>query len=155
MDAREDRRGPRLPRFPTWLLSGLTPGHRREILLGDFEEGYREMVAFVGTARARRWYWGQALRSLPAFLYQSFFWGVVMLKNYLKIALRTMRKHKGYAFINVVGLAVGMACCLLILLYVQQESSYDTYHEKADRIHRLVLTYKTAIEEPRVILMKA
>ena len=41
-------------------------------------------------------------------------------------------------------------CCLLILLYVQHEVSYDTYHEKADRIHRLVLTYKTAIEEPRL-----
>ena len=150
MGTQKDRPRPRLPRLPTWLLNRLTPQYRREILLGDFEEGYREMAAFMGAARARRWYWGQALQSLPAFLYQSFYWGVVMLRNYLKIALRTMRKHKGYAFINVTGLAVGMACCLLILLYVQHESSYDTYHEKADRIHRLVLTYKTAIEEPRV-----
>ncbi len=122
MDTQKDSDRPRLPRLPTWLLNRLTPRNRREILLGDFEEGYREMAAFVGAARARRWYWGQALRSLPAFLYQSFYWGVVMLRNYLKIALRTMRKHKGYAFINVVGLAVGMACCLLILLYVQLDT---------------------------------
>ena len=61
-----------------------------------------------------------------------------MLKNYLKIALRNLRRHKAYTFINVFGLAVGLACCLLILFYVQDELSYDTYHEKADRIHRLV-----------------
>ena len=60
-----------------------------------------------------------------------------MLKNYLTIALRNLRKQKGYTFINVAGLAVGLACCLLISLYVQHERSYDRYHEKADRIYRL------------------
>ena len=60
-----------------------------------------------------------------------------MLGNYLKIALRTLSKHKGYAFINIAGLAVGMASCLLILLYVQHELSYDRYHEKADQLYRL------------------
>ena len=48
-----------------------------------------------------------------------------MLKNYLKIALRHLRKHPGYTFINVAGLAVGIACCLLILLYVQAELRVD------------------------------
>lgn len=60
-----------------------------------------------------------------------------MLKNYLTIALRNLRKQKGYTFINIFGLAVGLACCLLISLYVQHERSYDRYHEKADRIYRL------------------
>ncbi|MCI0695558.1 ABC transporter permease [candidate division KSB1 bacterium] len=62
-----------------------------------------------------------------------------MLKNYLKIALRNLLRHKGYSFINVAGLAVGITCCLLILLFVQDELSYDRYHEKADRIYRLVV----------------
>ncbi len=61
-----------------------------------------------------------------------------MLANYLKMAFRTIMKHKGYTLINLSGLAIGMACCLLILLFVQDELSYDTYHEKADRIHRLI-----------------
>ena len=60
-----------------------------------------------------------------------------MFANYFKIALRTLAKHKGYAFINIAGLAVGMACCLLILLYVQHELSYDRYHEKADHLYRV------------------
>ena len=60
-----------------------------------------------------------------------------MLKNYLKIALRNILRHKGYSLINVLGLAIGMACCILILLYVQDELSYDRYHENADRVYRL------------------
>ena len=59
-----------------------------------------------------------------------------MFKNYLKIALRNFLKHKGFSFINVFGLAVGIACCLLILLFVVDELSYDRYHEKSDRIYR-------------------
>lgn len=61
-----------------------------------------------------------------------------MLKNYLTIAFRTLRRHPGYAFINVAGLAVGIACCLLIVLYIQDELTYDRFHEKGDRIYRLV-----------------
>ncbi len=62
-----------------------------------------------------------------------------MFKNYLKIALRNLLRHKGYSFINVAGLAVGITCCLLILLFVQDELSYDRYHEKAERIYRLIV----------------
>jgi len=61
-----------------------------------------------------------------------------MFRNYLKIALRHVRKHKAYSFINITGLAVGMACCLLISLFVRDELVFDRYHQKADRIFRLV-----------------
>ena len=57
-----------------------------------------------------------------------------MLENYVKIALRNLRKYKGYSLINVFGLALGIACCLLIFLYVRDELSYDRFHEHADRI---------------------
>ena len=57
-----------------------------------------------------------------------------MLRNYLLIAYRTLKRRKGYAFINVFGLAVGLACCILIAMYVQSELSYDDFHEHADRL---------------------
>jgi len=60
-----------------------------------------------------------------------------MLKNYLKIALRNIGRHKGYSFINIAGLAIGMAVCILILVFVRNELSYDTYHEHKDRIYRI------------------
>jgi putative ABC transport system permease protein len=60
-----------------------------------------------------------------------------MIKNYLKIALRNLARHKGYAFINVMGLAVGIAASVLIALYVVDELGYDRFHENAGRIHRI------------------
>jgi putative ABC transport system permease protein len=60
-----------------------------------------------------------------------------MIKNYIKIAFRHFKRQKGYTFINISGLAVGMACCILILLWVYDELSFDRYHENADRIYRI------------------
>ena len=60
-----------------------------------------------------------------------------MIKNYLKVSMRNLLKHKGYAFINILGLAVGIAASVLIFLYVTNEMSYDKFHEKADRAYRI------------------
>ena len=60
-----------------------------------------------------------------------------MLKNYLKVALRNLWKNKGFSAINIIGLSVGLATCLLIMLYVMDELSYDKYNKKADRIYRV------------------
>lgn len=60
-----------------------------------------------------------------------------MLKNYFKIAWRNLLKKKVYSFINIFGLGIGMACCVLIFMFVQDELSFDNYHEKGDRIYRL------------------
>jgi putative ABC transport system permease protein len=62
-----------------------------------------------------------------------------MLKNYLKIACRNILKQKGYSFINISGLAIGLACCMFLLLWVRDELSYDRFHEHADRIFRVEL----------------
>jgi len=61
-----------------------------------------------------------------------------MFKNYFKIAIRNLMRYKAYSFINISGLALGITCCLLILLYVQDELSYDRYHENSDRIYRVI-----------------
>lgn len=61
-----------------------------------------------------------------------------MFKNYLKIAFRKLWKHKGLSFINTFGLATGMACSLMIFLFVQDELQYDRHHADADRIYRVV-----------------
>ena len=60
-----------------------------------------------------------------------------MFKNYLKVALRNLWKNKAFSAINIMGLASGLAVCLLIVLYVVDELSYDKYNEKADRIYRV------------------
>ena len=60
-----------------------------------------------------------------------------MFKNYLKVAVRYLVRHKGYSFINILGLAVGITCCILIMLFVKSELSYDAFHGKADRLYRV------------------
>ena len=61
-----------------------------------------------------------------------------MLHNYLSVALRNLRRHPAYSLINISGLAIGMATCILILLYIQDELGYDRYHPHAERVYRIV-----------------
>jgi len=62
-----------------------------------------------------------------------------MFKSYFKVALRNLKRFKAYSLINIAGLAVGMACCFLILLFVKDELSYDRYHKNSDQIYRLII----------------
>jgi len=67
-----------------------------------------------------------------------------MIKNYIKIAFRNLWRHKSFSLINIIGLAVGMTACLLILMYVRFELSYDNFHTKGDQIYRLNVDIKSA-----------
>ena len=60
-----------------------------------------------------------------------------MFKNYFKLAIRNILRHKAYSFINIVGLATGMTCSILILLWVQNELSYDRFHANANQLYRI------------------
>ena len=66
-----------------------------------------------------------------------------MFSNYLKVAFRNILRHRVYSIINIAGLSVGMACTILILLWVQYELSFDRYHENAKQIYRLGLNLRT------------
>lgn len=67
-----------------------------------------------------------------------------MLKNYFHIALRNLKKYKAFSFINIIGLAIGVACCILISIYVLDEISYDKFNNNADQIYRVYI--KASIE---------
>jgi len=70
-----------------------------------------------------------------------------MFKNYLKIALRNLKRHKGYSFINIVGLAIGLSSAILILLWVRDETSYDRFHANAGDIYRVLQEVKFSDHE--------
>ncbi|MHA1943390.1 MAG: permease prefix domain 1-containing protein, partial [Candidatus Thorarchaeota archaeon] len=61
-----------------------------------------------------------------------------LIWNYMKIALRRIKRQKGYSFINIFGLAIGIACCILSLLWVQDELSFDRFHKNTDDIYRVI-----------------
>ncbi len=106
---------------------------------GDIEELYAYQTEEKGRFQAGLWFWVQILRTIPHYLLDSCYWSWIMFQNYFKVTFRSLKRHKAYSFINFAGLAVGMACCILILTYVHWELSYDRYHEKSDRIFRLAV----------------
>ena len=120
------------------LLKQVIPIEDQENLSGDFEEMFDRIGQTRGKFIALTWYIIQMFKLIPSYFQNYMYWSLAMLKNYLKIALRHLKKYKAYSFINIAGLAIGMGCCILILFYVQDELSYDRYHEKADRIFRVV-----------------
>ncbi len=133
----EQRKSSFPPDAAEWILSRILRDEVWNTPLGDFEEVYRSIALEHGVFRANLWYWGQILRLLPGKTFDTIYWRLNMFKNDMKMALRTIKHNKGYTFINMTGLAVGIASCLLILLFVQHELSYDKFHEKAERIVRI------------------
>ncbi len=128
-----------LPRWAERLLTRLASAHNRDVVVGDFAELFAWRAGEDGRGRALVWFWGQVLKSLPAFISNGFIFGGAMLKNYATVAVRNLRKRRFYTALNVGGLAVGMAACLLIFQYVTFEQSYDAFHANADRTYRTIL----------------
>jgi len=132
-----ESKSPSPPRIAKWLFDRIVWSEEKRTLYGDMEEYFNEIAPGNGIIRARLWIWGQVIRSLRSLTMRSLFGSMAMFKSYLKIALRHFSKHKGYSFINIMGLAIGMACCILLVLFIRAELSIDGYHAYKDRIFRL------------------
>ena len=132
------KRKTRPPGLGEWILRQSLRNDVSNHRLGDFEEAFQDVASIRGRMHAWRWYWCQIFRSVPEFVIQSIYWSGAMFKNYLKIAVRNIGKYRGYSFINITGLALGLACCILILLWIQDELSYDRFHENSNTIYRVV-----------------
>lgn len=124
-------------RFGLWLLSRLVNRQVNYGLFGDLEEMYL-LLCDKSRIKANLWLWTHLLITIPSILFDCFYWSFTMFKNYVKTVVRRLQRNKGYSFINIVGLAMGMACCILILLWVQDELSYDLFHEHAKHLYRVV-----------------
>jgi putative ABC transport system permease protein len=125
------------PKFTAWLMKRLLDPVIKDYALGDFEERFHAFAQERGLKAARAFYRRQVLLLLPAGLKTSMNWNLDILNNSFKIAFRILKRHKGFAAINLGGLALGLAACLLIGLYVQQELAFDRFHANKDRIYRL------------------
>jgi len=128
------------PKLAKFLLKILSSYEKDDAFMGDIEELFHDLTEYQGLGRSRRWYWWEIGKSIPKFIKESIRWRKTMFENYLKITLRNMKRHKGYSFINLAGLAVGIACTIFILLWVHDELSFDRFHENADRIYRVVFS---------------
>ena len=128
------------PKFANRLLSFFLKGKENSEKLGDLEEGFWIKAEEEGIIKAKLWYWRQTLIAIPVCLKNSITWRGIMFKNYFKIAIRNIKKYKTYSTINIMGLAVGMACSIFIMLWVNDELSYDNFHTNGNDIYRILPT---------------
>ncbi|MFC2163569.1 ABC transporter permease [Acidobacteriota bacterium] len=120
------------------ILRHLLPLNEAESLIGDFDEIVQEKAIEKGKFLALLWYWYQIIILIPASIKESIYWSVAMFRNYLKIAFRNLVRHKGFSFLNICGLAIGMACTILIFFWVQHELSYDRFNVNGQNIYRIL-----------------
>ncbi|GAB4031749.1 ABC transporter permease [Spirosoma gilvum] len=140
------------PKLADKLLRYFLSDDRLEEVLGDLHEDYRWQVSRVGERRAKWRYWWDVLGFLKPFAIKrkavnnrfddystTYLMQPTMLRNYLKIAFRNLAKNKTFSVINTLGLALGMACSLLILLWVQDERSVDAFHAHKSQLYRIYM----------------
>lgn len=124
------------PKSAERILSILSSSKKTGIL-GDTEEEYRMILSEKGRFRADLWYIWQIFQPLPFLIRSTLFWSFEMFKNYLISFFRILKRQRLYAFINIAGLAVGLACCILISLWIKFEVSYDRFHENSDDLYQV------------------
>ena len=127
----------RLPKIFRWILRRLSLYEREFSITGDYESEYAEIRRARGSLVAFLWLFWSTIQAVHYYSSLSMYWSIVMFKNYLKITFRNLSRQKIYAFINIAGLSVGIACALLIILAVQYEFKYESHHENAGRIFRI------------------
>ena len=129
---------PHPPRLPEGIIRRLAWDEDRFAIQENLREEYVYISETKGTRPADLWYWGHMIKSLFPFVKSGICWRLIMIKNYMKVALRNFAKHKSFSLINISGLAIGMACCMLITLWVQDELNYERFNENIDDIFSVV-----------------
>jgi putative ABC transport system permease protein len=133
---------PHPPKRALQFLEWFCPPALFEGIEGDLLEAFELDLKEVGVKKARqRFTWGVLRFFRPEIILRNRFSiqfiNTIMWGNYLKVAARNMAKRKMYSFINAIGLSIGIAFCILIYLYIEDEKSFDQFHENKEYIYRL------------------
>ncbi|SNS74653.1 putative ABC transport system permease protein [Ekhidna lutea] len=128
----------RIPKLGEKWLELILPERRKDLLIGDFEEYFEKTTQERGRRVAVLLFWYQVLLSSPSFVYHSLQYKWLLFRHSLILAFRNLHRHLGHSALNLLGLALGISCFVILMLYVQEEKSYDKWHEKANRIHRVL-----------------
>jgi len=114
---------------------------RLPAITGDLEEGFCVIVAEKNRPAAVLWCLLQVFIIISGRIFNLFYWRTPMFMSNTKSLVRNFTKYKTYSLINIFGLAAGMACCILLFLYIRHELSYDRFHKNADRIFRVAVEF--------------
>jgi putative ABC transport system permease protein len=133
---------PQPPKWALWFLQLYCKPRMLEIIEGDAYELFYKRIKTESVKSAKRKFWWDTLR----FFRLKYIKGledinslnnIAMFKNYFKISVRSLLRQKFFSIINITGLSLGLAACLLIVLYISNELSYDHYHKDVDQVYRV------------------
>ncbi len=140
-------KAPQPPKWADRFLRWFCSPEQVEILQGDLHELYHERLSRGGRSKANLIFIAEVFDLLRPFAIKRKRTRKInstdMLRNYLIVAIRNIRNQKIYSGINITGLAIGLACFILVSLYILDELSYDRMHSKADRIYRLTEKFES------------
>jgi putative ABC transport system permease protein len=142
------------PNYALRFLAWFCPPELHESVEGDLLQEFEDDAHTLGFPRARRKFIWNVLRFFrPGIFLRNKFSAqlisTIMIGNYVKVASRNIAKRKLYSFINAFGLSIGIAFCMLIYLFIQDEKSFDQFHVNKDKIYRLEeKTYDTWQQDP-------
>ena len=126
------------PKLAQKVLAWFIKDDLAEEVLGDLDEKFYRSLNEKTTTRAKLIYWYQVLNYLRPFALKNYNSNNnSMYKHNIKIAYRHLLKNKGYSFINIFSLTIGIAACMAIFLFIQDETSFDQQHSKNNQIYRL------------------
>lgn len=130
------------PQLAQRLLHSFLRHDLREDVEGDLEEKFHATRQRKSLRKAQLNYWFQVLHYLRPFAIRKLnsyrIMNSALIQNYLKVGVRNLLKYKTFSMINVFGLAVAMAVCMLLILMLADQDRYDQFHEKKDRIYRIL-----------------
>lgn len=121
------------PRLAKFILKQLIQFQEYSIV-GDMEEVFESIQLNKNIFFAYIWYWFHTIILIHKNNISQLYWGVTMIKNYIKVAVRNIWRNKLTSFINLSGLATGIACCILISIFIINEKTYDEFHSNNDKI---------------------
>lgn len=129
-----------------WFLRWFCPDHLLEEIEGDLIQKFERDVKIFGVQRARRRFVWNAMRFFrPGIVFRNKFSfnlnHLLMFRHFFKVFVRTSLKNGAYSFINFSGLTVGLACSILILLWVMDETSFDNFHHNKDRVFQVMANH--------------
>lgn len=132
------------PKWANKLLQRFCGTELQEEFRGDLEEEFLTKLKQKGVFKAKIWYWSEVLVLIwnfhSRYKKERKTASAIMLNNYFKIAYRRLGRHKLYSGINIIGLAIGIACCMILLAFVSNELNFDRFHKNANRIYRVLVT---------------
>ncbi|MBN1271478.1 MAG: ABC transporter permease [Candidatus Aminicenantes bacterium] len=131
-------KSPSPPRLAFWLIKRLKRYQTNHAIIEDMQEIFIRTYRERGYIPAFIWYWMQCLDAFFKHILFSLRWRSGMFKNYLKSAYRNFVRNRLFSIINTLGLALGLACCILIYIYVSDEFSFDKFHENNKDLYQVL-----------------